>query len=145
MYETREEWEAEQCEFGEFSDATDAEAVEDAMTIEPEPDPFGSVWSGMGSDDPLPGDPNGHMKLAFLLTEIVGELQMASAPKDDLRRLNACFVAYRNDAVDRSVSGQELCDCLEDLARCYPQLTSRAADFQSRMAELRRAAAPRDD
>jgi hypothetical protein len=145
MHETHEEWEAEQLEFAEFSEVTDAESAEDESAIELEPDPFGSVWSSIVSDDPLPGDSNGHMTLAFLLTEIVSELQMANASKDDIRRLNACFIAYRRDSVDRSVSGQELCDCLEDLARRHPQLTSRSSDFQSRIAELYRTAATSDD
>jgi hypothetical protein len=141
MCETREEWELERCPFDADPDDLDEEPMEDSSASEQDPDALASAWSGMVSDEQLPGDPHGHMKLAFLLTEIVGKLQMAGAPRDDIRRLNTCFTAYRNDSGDRLAAGRNLGNCLEEIADRYPEIISRAADFQSRMAELSRACA----
>lgn len=136
MCETREEWQSERIPYVEYPTETDQGRAASGVSRAAEPDPFASAWSGNLSDEPLPGDPHGHLKLAFLLTEIVGELQLAGAPKDDIKQLNACFAAYRRDILDPLASAQELGNCLEQIAHRYPQLTSRAADFQSRIAEF---------
>jgi hypothetical protein len=134
MHETREEWEAEQREFAEMSAAIDRKQAEREAAGEAEPDPFASAWSGQLSDGPLPGDPQGHIKLAFLLSEVVGRLQSAGAPNDDIQQLNARFTDFRRcDAAQLRASGKRLGDYLEELAQQYPELVSRVADFQSRI------------
>ena len=113
---------------------------------EPEPDPFASAWSGQMSDGPLPGDPRGHMKLAFLLAEVVGILESAGAPNEDVKNLNARFTDFRCcDRAELTTCGRQLADHLEELSRRYPELVSRVADLQSRIDEQIRCPAIDDD
>jgi hypothetical protein len=146
MHETREAWEEQQREFAEMSARIDREMAERKAAGDKEPDEFASAWSGQVSDDPLPGDPQGHMKLAFLLAEIVGTLQSAGAPHDDIKQLNTRFTDFRHsDPADLPTSGKQLSDHLEELAQRYPDLVSRVADLQSRIDEQIRCPAFDDD
>ncbi len=146
MHETREAWEKQQREFAEMSAAIERERAEREASGETEPDEFASVWSGQMSDGPLPGDPRGHMKLAFLLAEIVGVLQSAGAPKEDVEQLNDRFADFRCcDQADAPTYGKRLGECLEEAARRYPELVSRVADLQSRIDEQIRSPVFNDD
>ncbi|MBS0264619.1 MAG: hypothetical protein JSS02_21975 [Planctomycetes bacterium] len=146
LCETREEWEQEQREFAQMSADIDRKQAERAARGETEPDPFASAWSGPNSDEPLPGDPQGHFQLAFLLTEVVGILQAAGAARADLQELNECFSAYRScERAELPACGQQLAVQLETLAQRYPELVSRVADLQSRIDERIRSAADDND
>ena len=98
------------------------------------------------SDEPLPGDTGGHLKLAFLLAEIVSVLQSRNAPRDDIRQLNAHFTDFRTCcAAELAASGRRLGDHLDSLAERYPDLVSRVADFRSRIDERVRSPVIEDD
>ena len=142
MHETREAWDEQQREFAEMSAAFDRERAgpERASGTKTEPDEFASVWSGQFSDEPIPGDPQGHLKLAFLLSEVVVTLQMAGVPSKDIRQLTERFAAFRRcDRSELPARGKQLGEQLENVAGRYPELVSRVADLQSRIDEHVRA------
>jgi len=146
MHETREAWEEQQREFAEMSAEIERERAEREAGGETEPDPFASPWSGQMSDGPLPGDPLGHMKLAFLLAEVVGMLESAGASNEDIKQLNVRFADFRRcDRAELPTSGKQLREHLEELARRYPELVSRVADLQSRIDEQIRCPVLDDD
>ncbi len=137
LNETREAWEAEQAEFADFSAKVDRRIAEREACDKPEPDELAPVWSGQLDDGPLPGDSRGHLKLAFMLAEVVGILQANGAPHGDIKRLNDKFTRFRqSDRKSLPMAGRELNEHLEKLAGCHPELISRAADLQSRIVEL---------
>jgi hypothetical protein len=89
---------------------------------------------------------DGHLKLAFLLAEIVSALETHSAPRDDIRRLNADFTDFRAcGAAGLAESGRRLSDFLDSLAGRYPDLIPRVADFCSRIDQRVRSSATEDD
>jgi hypothetical protein len=139
-YETREEWEMEYQDFTDGSDQDEDEVTEESEENAVERSPFASAWSGAVSDGPIPGDPDGHLKLAFLLAEVVGVLQSTGGSRDDVERLNSHFRKYRQAAPgELPGSAHSLANCLNDLGEHYPVLVSRVADLQSRIDEhLRR-------
>lgn len=146
MHETREAWEQEQREFEDMSAAMDHRQAEREGAGETEPDEFASAWSGQVSDEPIPGDMGGHLRLAFLLTEIVSALESLNAPRADIRRLNANFTDFRTcGAAKRAESGRRLGDHLHALAERYSELVPRVADFRSRIDECIRSLATDDD
>lgn len=146
LHETREDWEEQQREFAQMSADFDRKQAERQARGETEPDPFVSAWSGHISDDPLPGDPQGHLKLAFLLAEVVGILQSAGAPREDLQALNESFSAFRScDRAELPDCGTQLKEQLEDIAIRYPELVARVADLQSRIDEQIRSPACDND
>lgn len=144
IHETREEWEEQQREFAEMSDAIERERIEreriESSAGQLEEDEFASAWSGGVSDEPLPGDSNGNMKLAFLLAEVISELQRNGADDATVKQLNMDFTRFRTcESHELASAGQRLAETLELAARQFPELTSRVADFQSRIAERLRA------
>jgi hypothetical protein len=144
--ETREAWEAQQREYEEMAAAIERERAEREAAGETEPDPFASVWRGQLSDEPMPGDSGGCMTLAFLLAEIVSELESLDAPRADIRQLNADFADFRTcDSALLAESGRRLGDHLESLGERYPGLISRVADFRSRIDERIRSSRFEDD
>lgn len=146
LQETREEWEEKQREYAEMSADFDRKQAERQARGETEPDPFVSAWSGHISDDPLPGDPQGHLKLAFLLTEVVGMLQSAGASREELQELNESFRTFRScERAELPAHGKQLTAQLEGIARRYPELVSRLADLQSRIDEQIRSPACDND
>ncbi len=146
LHETREEWEEQQREFAKMSADMDRKHAERQARGETELDPFTSAWSGHISDDPLPGDPKGHLKLAFLLAEVVGILESAGAPREDLQELNESFSAFRScDRAELPACGKQLEEQLEAIASRYPELVSRLADLQSRIDEQIRSPACDND
>ncbi len=140
MYETQEEWQEMIQEYEEFSanikrkqDSVEAEEVS-------QPDEFESAWSGIGSDEPMPGDPLGHVKLAFLLAEVVSVLHIVDAPTVSIRELNDSFTEYRTSASNEFVeSASRLKNILQSLSKHHPELISKAADLQSRIDEQLRS------
>lgn len=146
LHETREEWEEQQREFAQMSADFDRQHAERQARDEREPDPFASAWSGEISDDPFPGDLNGHLKLAFLLAEVVGILQSAGASREDLQELNESFHVFRScDGAELPACSKQFEEQLEGIARRFPELVSRLADLQSRIDEQIRSAACDDD
>ncbi len=169
-HELREDWEMEQGLYGDMDDeeeesfdeddidddleaddldAEDAdEGRSDSRTLQSSDgqnavdDEFAPVWSNPMSDGPLPGDPQGYLKFAFLLAEIISMLQSASIGREEIEQLNEHFTDFRRSSEDEIVrSGRRLSEVLEACAAKYPQLISRVADFQSKIDEHIRAAA----
>ncbi len=146
MLATRTAWEEQQKEDAEIQAEMDRrwakhEANSDAV------DPFASAWTGIGDDRPIPGDTSGVLKMAFMVAEVVSELETSDADRDDITSLNECFAHYRRSgADDRRESASELKANLQTLADRYPQLTSRSVDLQSRIDEsLRNPAIDEND
>ncbi len=136
LCETYEEWEAEQVEFQSLSDVIDFEMHRDEDHQADCPEEFQSVWSGVVSPDPLPGDSNGHAKLAFLLSEIIDGLQQADCDRAKIVELNQRFKSFRNSGpLDIGDAGNSLNDALENLSGDHPELVAKIADFQSRVDE----------
>ncbi len=145
MRETIEEWEEEQREFAEMSASieqkqNDRESLEDGAD-QPADDEFASAWSsGVSGIDSLPGDSNDNMALAFLLAEVITELQRIGADDQTVKQLNADFSRFRTcESNELARAGKNLADNLESAAGRYPELTARVADFQSRIAARLRA------
>jgi hypothetical protein len=139
MHETREAWEESQREFAEMSAAIDARGLEGQSDRDDEQEEFASAWSGVASDEPIPGDSTGNIKLAFMLAEVVGELQRDDADKATIRRINAAFTEFRTvdfaDSEQPAVAHHQLIEALESIVEKHPRLTSRIADFQSRVQD----------
>ncbi len=138
-HQFHDDWAREQSEFREMNAAfeRDIEAHQAKIAAgEIEEDEFASAWMAPISDDPLPGDPQGHMRLAFRLAEIVGDLQTASAPQELIRNLNEAFRQYReSEAAEHQAAAQTLGQQLTATAERYPQLVSKVVDFQSQLDE----------
>ena len=136
IHETREEWQAMIQEYEEFSASMKRKQDSVEAEEESQSDEFESAWSGIGSDEPIPGDPLGHVKLAFLLAEVVSVLQDNDAPASQIRELNEIFTEYRtSDSNDLFESTNRLKTVLQSLSEQYPVLTSKSADLQSRIDE----------
>ncbi|WP_164101453.1 hypothetical protein [Candidatus Laterigemmans baculatus] len=149
LWEHHDEWEMDQAQYRamaaeierEREAATDppgtlAAAAEEDELLEP-------VWSGSFVSDELPGDPLGHLKIAFRVTDLVGELQARRAPQADVDRLNQAFIEYRHAGLEqRRLASRRFKAALEQLALLHPSLTSRAADLQSQLDELLRRPTP---
>lgn len=134
MHETREEWEEMMREYETTSAAIDREIEQDAS--QSEQDPFASAWSGIVSDDPIPGDSSGDLLLAFLLAEIVAFLQSQDA-HEAVAEVNESFREFRRCQQDETAAAaaERLKSQLESLAERYPDLVSMSADFQGRLDE----------
>ena len=145
--ESYEEWEEQQAEWAEMSSEMDRkweerEAREAAG--ETEQDEFASAWSSPMWDGPLPGDRFGQMKLAFRLTEIISDLESASAPNELIKKLNVSFREYcQSEPSQREVAKRLLTSHLDATGQFYPMLVSKVADFQSQVDEFDRAMADR--
>lgn len=137
LCETKAEWEEHQREYEEFSAEMDRKRAEgEEIESAAEADEFASVWNGMVSDEPIPGDGGGNLKLAFLLAEIISVLESLHVPHDDIAKLNRRFRQFREAGVDsREAAATRLKLFLEELASKHPDLVSRAADFQGRVDE----------
>jgi len=99
-----------------------------------------SAWTGIKSDRPLPGDRNGHMKMAFMVAEIASVLAIHSGAKDQIKELNELFGNYRKATGGKNKKeAKELKKFLESLAKRYPELVSKSADLQSYLDESQRA------
>ena len=144
IHETREAWEEAQLGYSEFNEETDCEQTESEASLEE--DPFSSVWSGIGDDLPIPGDLNGHLKMAFLVSELVSDLQSMNAPKEEIKTLNQAFADYRRaDDEQRPRSVYQFKEILQTIGDQYPDLISKSADLQSRIDEAARAVSHTDN
>ena len=141
MHETREAWEAQQREYQEFSAGLDRKQAEQEQTEAR--DPFETAWSGLHHDGAIPGDRGGYLKTAFMIGEIVSDLQRLEAEQEEIRMLNKAFANYRRSEGSSS-SGEHLKEILQTISKLYPELISKAADMQSRIDEAARPFA-RDD
>lgn len=144
--ETREEWEAEQQRWADQSAQWEREREERERKLaagELEEDEFASAWTGMVSDEAIPGDDGGNLKLAFFVAEIVGELKNLEAPHELIVKLNADFSSFRKSELrERETHANDLTATLELVADDYPELVPRIADLESRIAEQLRAPVP---
>jgi hypothetical protein len=138
MHETREAWEAQQREYEEFSAEMDRKQAEREQTAAS--DPFGTAWSGLHHDETIPGDRGGYLKKAFMIGEIVSDLQRLEAEQEEIRTLNEAFANYRRSEGSFS-SGGHLKEVLQAISERYPELISKAADMQSRIDEATRPVA----
>ena len=78
-----------------------------------EEEEFASAWSGGVSDDPIPGDAGGNLKLAFLMAEIVSEMKSAegSEPEtsNELRPTESISTnSTPNDPASKQLASSEL-------------------------------------
>ena len=144
IHETREAWEEQQRDFAEFSAAIDRKQAEREASREE--DSFSSVWSVIGDDLPIPGDRNGHLKMAFMVSELIADLQIMNAPQEEIKMLNQVFADYRSsDDERRSQSVFRFKEFLQMVGDQYPDLISKSADLQSRLDEAVRAVAHTDN
>jgi hypothetical protein len=147
LTETRAEWGKEQQEQREFRERIDTE--QKAGQVEGD-DPLASVWkSSYVDEDSLatPG-PLATMALAMRLAELISGLQECGAARKRIESINGAFDNYRraledgnspdSDGLILASSTAELIEALEQVAVAHPQLTPKAADLQSLVAELSR-------
>lgn len=93
---------------------------------------FQSVWNGIRTEEPIPGDSKGHLKLAFMLSEIISQLEIEKADNDLIVELNRLFQQYRHASdLQRRTAALQLIEMLELLTMDFPRLISRLADLQS--------------
>jgi len=138
MEETVDDWECKQQEYLEFSEGFE----ERRSTIRPieDDEPFGSAWVGVGGDRPIPGDRLGHLKMAFMVAEIIAVLEGHSHREEEIKSLNQAFSEYRKSQGSQTKkSKKKLKKILESLAKRYPELVSKSADLQSYIDEAGRA------
>lgn len=142
-HEFIDDWQREQDEYRQFNEKFNREQAERERRIaagECEEDVYGSAWSSPMSDEPLPGDSKGYLKLSFRLAELIGHLESAAAPKDMIQNLNASFRKYReSDDADWASTKAAMQTMLDSVADQYPELTPKVADFQSLVDETERA------
>ncbi len=145
IHESRESWAEEQRAFNDQSADFDRDWAEREAKIasgEIEEDEFASAWSSPMTEEMLPGDPLGHIKLSFRLAEIIGDLEQASAPNQIIKDLNVSFREYRQgEGAEREAAKQQLRHHLETVGQQYPGLLPKAADFQAQVDELERESA----
>ena len=138
MIETREGWEKQQQDYADFSAEMDRRRAECEAHGDTE-DPFASAWTGIQSDDPLPGDTSRHLQMAFMVAEIVSLLGESEASSVEIKSLNESFANYRRSEYgQRKQSAIQLKAILQSLADRYHGLVSRSADLQSRIDEAER-------
>ena len=129
QHEMNEQWELE------MENMDMAVSSESTETSDPE-DEFASVWSGAVSEEPLPGDHEGVVKLGFLLSELISQLSLSSSKKEEFSELVARFNEFFKSAPEMlDESGKELANYLESLTEPFPDLVPRIADLQSRIQE----------
>ncbi|KAA1260711.1 hypothetical protein LF1_32520 [Rubripirellula obstinata] len=150
IHETREAWEEQQREYAEFNaemDRKHAEREAAGYFGDEQDDPLASAWSGIQDDRPLPGDAGGHLKMAFMVAEIVSDLERLDASREEIQSLNACFANYRRaDEEHLDEEASRLKANLQTLAEHHQELLSKSADLQSRIDEAQRTlATPNDD
>ncbi|MEJ7590923.1 MAG: hypothetical protein WKF77_05195 [Planctomycetaceae bacterium] len=80
------------------------------------------------------------MKLAFLLAEVVSEVQFdGDSSAEMIKCLNRDFSALRTCEIEQqSDAAKTLIATLETIADSHPSLVPRIADFQSRIEETLR-------
>jgi hypothetical protein len=140
MCETHEQWEEQQREWRELDARIDADILlrrKDEELVGDEE--LESVWKNTWQpESQLPDDSRGHLRLAFLVADMVTVLKETDAPQQDVDELNNAFHNYRR----ADLSGETRCAAeafkrtLETLGGKHDCLVSRSADLQSRIDEL---------
>jgi hypothetical protein len=142
MAQTLEDWEFENQHYGEFDEGVDEDDLETEFNQKEE---SVSVWSGVRSDISLPGDQQGHLKMAFMVAEIVSVLESYPNRILDIQSLNIAFSEYRKaDPRRRKKAAKKFKRVLETLACRFPELVSKSADLQSRIDESTRLLSTED-
>lgn len=140
---TRQEWEKQQEEYRRFSEEMKAKWREREAAGD---DPFASVWTSSYVDEESlreagPSSPLAAMALAMRVAELISDLKAAGGSRDLIESLNNAFDAYRAADDDPALSAaarSQLVEALEQIAAAQPQLTPKAADLQSQLAERQR-------
>jgi hypothetical protein len=136
MAETLKDWELENYGYSDISESYDEDDLEFETTRKEE---SVSVWTGVRSDIPFPGDRQGHLKMAFMVAEIVSVLQSYPNRMLDIQSLSIAFSEYRKaDGRRLKKAAKKFKRLLETLAGRYPELVSKSADLQSRIDESAR-------
>jgi hypothetical protein len=144
MAETLEDWELEHQEYDDSSESDDEE--DSPFKDSQNDDELVSVWGPMRSDQPIPGDVQGHLKMAFMVADIVSVLQTYSNRILEIQSLNLAFSEYRKaDGRRLKKATKKFKRLLETLANRYPELVSKSADLQSRIDESARVLSIDDD
>ena len=145
--ETREEWEEQRIAydgFGDNLDGPDEEIDTEDEDTDANDDSFGSAWTGIKHEGPIPGDRGGYLKMAFMIAEIGMALESHDASLEEIRRLNTAFADYRRSGSECAESAQNLRAILQSISLRYPELIPKSADLQSHIDESARAMASND-
>ncbi|KLU05685.1 hypothetical protein RISK_002317 [Rhodopirellula islandica] len=149
MHETIEDWQREQDEFREFNEKMEREFAERkamAATGENQDDVFASAWSSPMSEEALPGDASGFLKLSFRLAEIISDLENADTAKEIIQQLNRSFREYREcKDGEHATAKHTLRERLDEVAARHPELVPKVADFHAQIDEQARARASNTD
>jgi len=142
MTEELDDWELENHRYIEFGESDDEDDFE---TVSIQKEESVSVWNGVRSDIPWPGDRKGHLKMAFMVAEIVSFLESRPNRMLDIQSLNIAFSEYRKaDGRRQRKAAKKFIRVLETLAGRFPELVSKSADLQSRIDESSRVLSTED-
>ena len=104
-------------------------------------DPFGSSWMGINTE-PVPGDQTGMLKMAFMLSEIIGLLMCHEEADQDITKLNMAFDDFRTSDPSNPSHRQQRSDNLkkhlDEIADRFPVLGSKSSELQSYIDETNR-------
>ncbi len=145
MCETHCQWEEQQREWEQMDARITADMTRQEEEKESGDDELASVWQNtLISEDDVPGDSRGHIRLAFLLADMVGSLRAEGAEQADIDALNHAFRDYRSAVVFQEVAdaAEAFKQTLERISSKHDYLGSRSADLQSRIDDQQRALSP---
>ncbi|MCY3004797.1 MAG: hypothetical protein NTV29_02345 [Planctomycetota bacterium] len=141
MNESQEEWEEEQGSYQAY-EAT-FKAQESDRKEAAQDDGITSAWTTIRDPRPIPGDPSGHLKMAFMVAEIVSVLEDRGNRQTEIKDLNKAFAVYRRaKPPEAKKAKKKFKRILERLAKSHPELVSRSADLQSHLDEAHRRPLP---
>jgi hypothetical protein len=144
MTESWEEWESEHQDYDEFQESTQSRGSDVRPTCIDEN--LSSAWMGIGSHRPSHGDRRGHLKMAFMVAEMVSVLESYPNRGIEIQSLNIAFTEYRKAQGRRiNKAARKLNRVLETLASRYTELVSKSADLQSYIDESVRVPVSGDD
>jgi hypothetical protein len=139
MIESREDWEAQMETDAELHAGMNSGRSERKESDEPQ-DPFAPIWSSFFTDEAIPGDTRGMLKMAVMVAELLSDLSDLEASREDIEELKDRFAKYRQSQVaSRTQHADRLKSSLQSLALRYPSLVSKSADLQSRIDESERS------
>jgi hypothetical protein len=141
LCETREEWEEEQEDSRRMQESIDLRMDQVQPADDDAPD---SVWKTSYVNEEsirAAGSPPAltMMGLAMRVSELVTDLKSAAPERVEV--LNDAFDAYRAADGDPTLSDaarRRLVDLLEEMVAAVPEMTSKAADFQSQLDQRQR-------
>ena len=123
----------------ELHAAMNSERSEHKESDEPQ-DPFGPIWSSFFTDEAIPGDSRGLLKIGVMVTELGSDLSDLGASREDIEELKDRFAKYRQSQVaSRMQHADRFKSSLQSLALRYRSLVSKSADLQSRIDESERS------